>query len=537
MLAKLIGGVLYLTWVLFVVLTPVLGVWLASSLIAFHGGPASLAIAGGVLLFPVLPLLWEWRATRAWEKSLERRRQLVGAPKRSFTLTTRLVARTLFLNLVFLAVLAVWFPKVAFPAVATRGDWFLDDNQGPAVEKLRADLHSAAAGLEWLYELATPNPYKKKGDDAPIPDSVQPVKEDTDYRMPTARRWIPGSKWPQPEGPGDGLKSGRPADPRPPPPPPDGPPPTPDPEPGHEQPEPLPEPERPSIPQGASWAVGDTHWPWAAKAEDLAFVDDSSLEAVGRSIAARESDPFRRVKMLHDWVVTHYRYDSEALRTMNIPAQDAQTVFGKRIAVCEGYARTLVALGKFTGDDIVYLTGDVREESGEAMPFGHAWNAVHLKGSWYLIDATWDDPVTKDGTDVYRTDYLFIPPSLAIYDHLPDHSRWQLLRDPLSRGDFLRQPLARPSLAREGLTLTRPERSTVEVDGPITIELSNPRRLWVLVHVNTPGGRDLECGVSNDAQLHFTCALPPGVSTVRLFDNAQRSGMYSSIASIRATRR
>lgn len=505
MLGKLIGGLLYLCWVTLVVLTPLLGVWVGSSLIAFHGGPESLALIGGALLFPVLPVLWELRATRAWNRQLERRKQLVGKPKRRFTLLTRLVARTLFLNLAFLAVLAVWFPKVAFPAVATRGDWFLDGNASPGADKLRADLASAASGLEWLYELAHHNPYKKQGDDQPVPDSVKPVQEETRVPQPTARRWIPGtSPW----------------------------------KPGGQSPN---EPQQPKeeLPDGASWAIGDTFWPWAPTPGDLSFVDESSLESVGKSIAAREKEPFKRVKLLHDWVVTRYTYDREALRTLKIPPQDAATVFAKRVAVCEGYARTLVALGKASGDEIVYLTGDVREEDGAAAPIGHAWNAVQVNGSWYLLDATWDDPVSKDGEAQYQTDYLFIPPSLAVFDHLPDEPKWQLLKAPLSRGDFLRQPLARPSLAREGLTLVSPERSTVEVDGPLQIELGNPRGLFVFVTVSPEqGGAEAECGVANDAKLHFTCELPARqVSTVRLYGNQERSGTYSSIAAIRATRR
>jgi hypothetical protein len=326
---------------------------------------------------------------------------------------------------------------------------------------------------------------------------VKPVQEETNLPMPTARRWLPPEKQ-----------------------------------------QPVPQAPKQALPEGATYAVGDTFWPWPSSPEPLDGVDETSLESVGKSIAAKESDPFRRVKLLHDWVVTRFTYDSEALRTLKIPPQDAQTVFKKRVAVCEGYARTLVALGKASGDDILYLVGDVREESGSVAPIGHAWNAVHIKGAWYLVDATWDDPVMRDGSAAYQTDYLFIPPSLAVFDHFPEQSRWQLLEKPLSRGDFLRQPLARPGLAREGLTLKQPDRSTVEVDGALDIELTNPRGLYVLVTA-TPeaGGAEAECGVANDANLSFRCELPEGVSSVRLYRNKERSGVYGSIAVIRATHR
>ena len=96
---------------------PTLTVWLASSLIAFHGGPRELALVGGLLLFPILPVLWEWRATRAWKLGLQRRKQFVGTPKRRFSGFTRLALRTLFICLVFTG--ALWM-------LDSPGEWFYD---------------------------------------------------------------------------------------------------------------------------------------------------------------------------------------------------------------------------------------------------------------------------------------------------------------------------------------------------------------------------------------------------------------------------
>ena len=67
-----IGVVLFwafrLVWTSLVVLAPTLGVWVASSLAAYRNGPVWLACAAGLLLFPVLPVLWdmasEWRRRR-----------------------------------------------------------------------------------------------------------------------------------------------------------------------------------------------------------------------------------------------------------------------------------------------------------------------------------------------------------------------------------------------------------------------------------------------------------------------------------------
>ncbi len=527
---KLLGGLLYLT---IAVLTPVLGVWLASSLVSFNGGPVEIALVAGALLFPVLPVLWELRATRAFAERVKRRKQFGAPPKRALTPLGRIVLRTLALNLVFLAVLAVWFPKQAFPALAMRGDWFLDGRRESWAEAMRQDLHAAATGLEWLYELSNQNPYVREGDVGPVPESVKPLEESTRLGAPTARRWIAGtSAWKrQPPEPVavEKPKLGEPE-------------PEPEPDPlGRERsrlrdPEPQPDPV-PDWLVGSSYVVGETRWPW--KNEPLPSLarmtptDEASIRSVAAYFRREEPDPFRRVKGLHDWVVTRLHYDLAAIQPGAVrPPQDAESVFAARKGVCEGYARLLVALGRETGDTIAYLHGDVREPDGGAAPSKHAWNAVDIGGKWYLIDATWDDPT--GGGDVYRTDYLFIPPSIAVFDHLPFDGRWQLLATPLGRGDFLRQPMARPGFAREGLTLVTPDRSTVEVSGALELELLNPQKRRLMV---TVGNDDEQCGVRSDARPQWRCELPTGVSRVRVWNETAEKNTYAYLAELRVTRR
>ncbi len=294
-----------------------------------------------------------------------------------------------------------------------------------------------------------------------------------------------------------------------------------------------------------TWKVGATSWPRPNQVSPTVArmrpEDEGTIEAVARYIAARESDPFERVKALHDWVVTRLRYDHQTADSDGADRrpQDAESVFKARTAVCEGYARLLVALGQVTGDRIVYLVGEVREESGELASAGHAWNVVQIQGAWYLLDATWDDPVSKDGTDSYQTDYLFIPPSVATLDHFPEDERWQLRADPLSRGEFLRQPFARPGLARESLALLTPDRSEVEVLDSLELRLANPRRLHVMARLY-PDGSDAgaDCGVDDGAEVRLRCGVPAsGRYQARIFTNTARYGSYGSVAMIQVTRR
>ena len=511
-------AVLRALWVLFLLTITGLGVWLASSLVAYAGGPAELALFGGVLLFPVLPLWWEKRATDAFYAQLKRSTRLLPK-KRALTAFTRIALRTVFLNLVFVVALVALWPKVAFAALATRGDWFLGDSQGVWTQRGRVVLLGAASGLEWVHRAANDNPYRSKEDDQqPVPDTVQPV-------VAVVTPFGSGARW-RPKDPPPIVPSGV-----------EGP--TPPVEPPPVEPPPVipSEVEGPPEPEVPAWTVGSTTWPWAERVHPvvagMTAADETSPEAVARYISARVTDPFARVKALHDWVVTRLRYDSASI-TGKRKAQDAQSVFLSRLGVCEGYARLLVELGKHSGDRFVYVTGEVREEHGELAPVGHAWNAVEVKGAWYILDATWDDPVRNDGSDAYRTDYLFIPPDLAALNHFPDEPRWQLRAQALSRAEFLRQPMATLGLAKEHLELKSPSRAVVQVGETFDLSLGNPARMFVMVQVMP---EKTKCGPSDAADLALSCPVTRGSEEAIVFVNDQRDGSYASVASFKVERR
>src|SRR4051812_29010001 len=142
-----------LVWVAFVVTTPLLGVWVSSSLAAYQNRPVGVAVAAGLLLFPVLPLAWE-----AWA-SYRRRKTLRGVVKpRTLALWDRLVLRPLAVNLVFLGGLLALNPRTAFGALSTRGDWMLEGRKGETVDAIRKGLFRAADRLEWLYLATHDNP-------------------------------------------------------------------------------------------------------------------------------------------------------------------------------------------------------------------------------------------------------------------------------------------------------------------------------------------------------------------------------------------
>jgi hypothetical protein len=283
-------------------------------------------------------------------------------------------------------------------------------------------------------------------------------------------------------------------------------------------------------------------WPWKQSGlhplvAKMPASEETSYEAVARYIARNESDPFLRVKALHDWVADRIVYDAEALRTRNFPPQDAKTVFRTRIGVCAGYSNLLAAMGEVINEKIVVVTGDARDENNKISGVGHAWNAARIEGHWYLIDATWDAGSVGDKGFVkeYSSEYLCPPPRAMVLDHFPKVASWQLLDRPLSQGEFLRQPMLRPAWFAAKLELISPTRAQTEVGRKVSILVKNPTQQWLMMVAQGEGtdaaGQKPPPSSAGTALLE--CALPgPGRYRVKIFMNAVRDGRYSYVGAL-----
>lgn len=475
--ARLLKGLL----ILLVFLTPVLGVWLASSLVAYTNGPTWLAVCSGVLLFPLLPIAWDLRG----RKRRQHKPQML-------TWGDRVILRTLLLNLIFLTCLLALRPQTSFLALSTRGDWMLEGRQGPQIAWVRRSLFQLANELEWLYLAVHQNPYKQYADTKAIRPAPQPTAQPSAQPTPHSEPSPQAQKTPQPTLTNTAT-----------------------------QPATL-------------WTTNTAIHPAVA---NMPASVETSIASVAQYLAQQEHDPFLRVKALHDYVANRLAYDAPAFfGQVPRPPQDAETVFLTRKAVCAGYAKLLEALGQAIGEEIVYVVGDSRSQSSDLNGGSHAWNAARIAGNWYLIDATWDSGYVNGAsfTKHYGTSYLFPPPAVMVVSHFPDDAVWQLLPQPLSQGDFFRQPMLRPGFFAQGLKLLSPTRSQTDVQGNAVIQLENPRQRWLMASYGVKGGPQAEhCAEQTSQGTQLACPLPgTGTYAVQLFTGDQQYGHYEYVGQL-----
>lgn len=107
-----------------------------------------------------------------------------------------------------------------------------------------------------------------------------------------------------------------------------------------------------------------------------------------------------KIKYVHNRIINtiSYRFETECTKG-NAGYVRTTYALATHEGVCEAYSRSMQLILQKLGIDCVPVHGI--QTSGE--PEAHMWNAVKLNGNWYVVDATWDDPVgvDKNGNIIY----------------------------------------------------------------------------------------------------------------------------------------
>ncbi len=114
------------------------------------------------------------------------------------------------------------------------------------------------------------------------------------------------------------------------------------------------------------------------------------------------------LKQIHDYIINNTKYDIERNDTGNSKYK-SQTAVGPvkdGYATCNGYADLMAIILSKLGY-VNYKIATTKEEISYKSN-GHVWNALIFDNKWVHLDLTWDDPVSKDGTDYLHHKYFLV---------------------------------------------------------------------------------------------------------------------------------
>ncbi len=119
-------------------------------------------------------------------------------------------------------------------------------------------------------------------------------------------------------------------------------------------------------------------------ANDLAG-EQRKVEAVVQSVlkAVKGMTQLETERYVHDFLVKHTVYTAGSPHNQNI-----YSILVLQETVCAGYARAFQYIMQRIGIPCYYCVGDAGSGENRGR---HAWNVIQINGTWYNVDATWDD--------------------------------------------------------------------------------------------------------------------------------------------------
>jgi hypothetical protein len=179
---------------------------------------------------------------------------------------------------------------------------------------------------------------------------------------------------------------------------------------------------------------------------------EDSLPKLVEALEAGKTDPFERVRAIHDWITRNIAYDFSAYQGKTPTIVEPYAVLRHGSSVCQGYSNLFTLMCTLAGIQSQVVTGygrgygfDPFTEDSQPYQSNHAWNAVLVDGGWYLVDTTWDAGGIEGQANTfkwqYSTGFLFTPPDVFLCTHYPEDPRWQLLDQALDLAHFRAQPV------------------------------------------------------------------------------------------------
>lgn len=168
----------------------------------------------------------------------------------------------------------------------------------------------------------------------------------------------------------------------------------------------------------SKWRLGDfnavtqafeVNFTYCLTADELSSMNMASEKAAKDIIAqlTPDMDDYEKLKFFHDYLILTCENDKED--------KYSDTIYGalvRKKALCEGYSKAFSYLCNLAGIENVIVTGDT------GVP--HMWNMVKLKGNWYHVDVTWDNPddtLREAYPDIILYQYFMVTDSVIKNNH------------------------------------------------------------------------------------------------------------------------
>lgn len=135
----------------------------------------------------------------------------------------------------------------------------------------------------------------------------------------------------------------------------------------------------------------------------------SRVEKLARP--AMKLSELEKVQYVHDFICQNVRYD----KLKKTYSHEIIGPLGQGVGVCEGIAKSVKILCDTLGVWCMIAVSEANPEKG--IKYRHAWNVIRVDGTYYHLDATFDNTLGKH--EMIRYDYFRLSDKQIFHDHQP----------------------------------------------------------------------------------------------------------------------
>ena len=207
-----------------------------------------------------------------------------------------------------------------------------------------------------------------------------------------------------------------------------------------------------------------------------------SIKSLAAYLAKPGQNEREKARSIFRWIAENIDYNAEGLSTGSGVNVDSKDLLISRKSACDGYSDIFQSLASEAGLESARISGYGKGygyQPGKKFneSSNHAWNAVKINGSWYLIDCTWGAGYINDDKKYVRKfddHYFMTSPSEFIFDHFPDNPSWQLLNNPISKSKFEQLVHVKSEFFRYNLRIGSHLEGNVKTDKEMNISVFAP---------------------------------------------------------------
>ena len=178
-------------------------------------------------------------------------------------------------------------------------------------------------------------------------------------------------------------------------------------------------------------------------------LENFKIEELIKFVNSNFKSENEKAKFYYYWIAKNIKYDDNLFEKLNdskyIPLEsenqkDIFRIYIEKKAVCEGYSNLYHYLLNSSNIKNEFISGNAKTfYDFRNYEFNHtnkhAWNAVFINNHWILVDTTW-----ASANSEITENYYDVKPERLILTHFPNDSKWQLMKNLITKDEFKNSP-------------------------------------------------------------------------------------------------